>query len=152
MSVKPIIRRLPYCDLYFETRQVTRKWAMPKKIPDSILVAAVRYKVYTIVDWSRCPELNESVDSLDRELAALIKRIISADAPELQSTAREKLTDDILMEIRELGYNDLINLRSRLKPKIPISSRVSTWIRGVLLRSAERKGRPASHTKPQSVG
>ena len=126
---------------------------MPKKFPNAILIAAVRCKFYTVIDWTRCSNLDRGI--LESELTAVIKHVISVDAPELQPVERETLTAEILKEVRELDCNELIQLRSRLKPKVSVLNRVSNWIQSALQRSAERKyvrEQSARSAKAESVG
>ena len=126
---------------------------MPKKFPNAILIAAVRCKFYTVIDWTRCSNLDRGI--LERELTAVIKHVISVDAPELQPVERETLSAEILKEVRELDCNELIQLRSRLKPKVSVLNRVSNWIQSALQRSAERKyvrEQSARSAKAESVG
>ena len=110
---------------------------MPTQLPSTILTAAVRHKFYTIVDWTRCADLEKSV--LERELAAVIEHVISADAPELQPVQRKELTAEILTETQELGFSELVSLRSRLKPEFSIVEQISNWLRQTLQRLAEQK-------------
>jgi len=106
---------------------------MSPSLPSAILISVVRYRFYTLVDWSRCVDLEPDV--LVRELRDVIQRLIDRDAVELPADAKLHLTNEIIQEVTELGYDALMDLRSRLNPNVPLSTRVNSFMKNTLLKA-----------------
>ena len=86
----------------------------------------VRHQFYTKIDWELCEEHPKSL--VEREFRAVIRKLISGDAPELSKADKQELEESLISDALKYGPAIMAEYSRALNPPSSAWGKLISWL------------------------